>query len=108
MNIASFRNVVLSGFLLCTIAGLSSAETKSLLPQETKELLESGTILSSSTISGTNIEIGGSGSSIRAAPTDTRVHEAFIYYAGEVYLCHFVGAKGSSTPPYASCYGYWK
>ena len=91
-------------FVFCCTVSEVKSETKALLPKETKELLENGKILSSTTITGTDNKIADN---LRAAPTDTRIHEAFIYYKNELFLCHFVGSKAAATPPYASCFGYW-
>jgi hypothetical protein len=108
MKCQSLNLMVKVTFFACLFSVPALAETKALLPMETRELLENGRVLSSATVSGTDVAtLGGIGPKMRSAPTDTRIHEAFVYYRGEVYLCHFVGAKGGSTPPYASCYGYW-
>ena len=38
-------------------------------------------------------------------PKETRVHEAYIAYNSELYLCYFVGNPDAGTPPYATCHG---
>lgn len=73
----------------------ASAETRPLRFKENQEVLSNGKVLSSETLTPLN------------APSDTRVHEMFIFYRGEVYLCHLTGRMLSATAPIASCYGSW-
>ena len=84
----------------------ASADTRALGFNESQELLSNGKILSSaaltSPLKNPSLGLGVS------APTDTRIHEVFMFYRGEVYLCHLIGAKSSGTAPYPSCYGSWR
>jgi hypothetical protein len=67
------------------------------------ELLSEGKILSSSNVlPPPDMPLG-----MVMAPKDTRLHEIFIFYRGEVYLCSLAGSTSAGTPPYASCYGVW-
>lgn len=68
-------------------------------PSETERILSEGRILSTAAI---YTERGLDS----AVPINTRIHEAFILWEGNVYLCHMVGSRSSGTRPYAGCYGY--
>lgn len=96
----------LSFFLMtCLFESQASADTRALRFNESQELLSNGKILSSASLTSSPNDHGlGLGVS---APMGARIHEVFILYRGEVYLCHLTGAKSSGTAPYASCYGSW-
>lgn len=96
------RNAIIAILIFC--GGSASSET-ALTPGQTRSVLSEGKILSSASLS-----LGASNSDglglAAATPQGTRIHEIFVYYKDEIYLCHLVGAKDSGTPPYASCVGY--
>jgi hypothetical protein len=71
-------------FFLCY--GTVGLTDTSLTPAQTRNVLSEGKVLSSAMLSlGVNgpDELGFAA----AAPTGTRIHEVFVYYNAEIYLC---------------------
>ena len=86
------------------ITSQATADSRVLRFAETQELLSDGKVISSSSLT----SLPRSDSLVGASPPkDTRIHEMFILYRSELYLCHLVASKASGTRPYATCYGSW-
>ena len=83
---------------LCSI-NQATADSKVFSGRQAQELLAEGKVLSSALLSGTG------SARIGVPPTDTRIHELFILYQDEIFLCHLVGSKSSPSPAWASCFG---
>ena len=98
------RYILLMLLVFPLLVSQASAEARALRFGETQELLADGKVISSSTL--TSLPLGDNSFGV-SPPKDTRIHETFILYLGEVYLCHLVGSKSSGTRPYATCYGSW-
>ncbi|MBU3262064.1 hypothetical protein KPG71_18745 [Roseovarius sp. PS-C2] len=72
----------------------------SAIAQSNAEIISSGKIISSTSL--TDFEVPKHGS---ASPTGLRVHELFVIYDGKLFLCHLTADKAKRDFPRATCFG---
>jgi hypothetical protein len=68
--------------------------------QSAIEILSGGKVISASALT-SGYEVPQYGSAI---PGDLRVHEVFVVYNDDLFLCHMTGAKKNKTQPSAMCW----
>lgn len=69
--------------------------------QSASEILSEGKIISASAITPDH-ELPKYGSPI---PEEVRIHEVFVMYNGDLFLCHMTAARKSKMYPSAMCFG---
>ena len=68
--------------------------------QSAIEILSGGKVISASSLT-SDYEVPQYGSAI---PDDLRIHEVFVVYDDDLFLCHMTAAKKNNTQPSAVCW----